>query len=198
MALAAVQARGKAPLSLAEELVLAERAVTGPRTQVIDLQARYDSAVSGSRHQEAADMQPELTAAREKLLIAEAKVTALRHAQDVLSREDAERAAEAEQAQRREQAQIAVAEAIDAERQATAGIAAKLDLMWTCVAAARGAFTEAQELELEAGRARRRAMQARMSCGDIESMPAHISAPNTASVLAERDPLIRELLRWTR
>jgi hypothetical protein len=191
-------AQPKRPPSLADELAKAHRAVTAPRTRVTELQRELDTAVSRGHHQEAASLQAQLTEAREAQLIAEARVTALLQAQEVMQREEAARQEAEQRQQRADQAQIAIAAAMAAEREALDGIRVKLDLLWGCVGAAQGAYREARELELEAGRARRRMLQARVTSGDLAEMPNHITAPNTVSVLAERDPLIRELARWSR
>ena len=124
--------------------------MAAPRARAADLQGRYDSAVAAGRHQDAADLQPELAGAHEQLVLAEAKVGWLRQTQETMNRQEAERQAAEHQARRREQAEVVIAQALDAERLAREEITAKLDLMWSCVAAAKTAFLDAQALEGEA------------------------------------------------
>src|ERR1700733_8837692 len=100
-------AQPKRPPSLADELAKAHRAVTAPRTRVTELQRKLDTAVSRGHPQEAASLQAQL--------IAEAKVTALLQAQEVMQREEAARQEAEQRQQRADQAQIAIGEAMAAE-----------------------------------------------------------------------------------
>jgi hypothetical protein len=165
---------------------------------VLELQGPYDAAAAAGRHQDAADLEPDLMAARQELLIAEATTAALREAQAVLEREQAERRADDDARREREHAQVLIAEAMEAERQGLDAIAEQVGLMWSCLAAAQGAFRDAQELEREVGRSRYRLAQARVMAGEIEAIPGRLQGPNSASVLADEHQIIRELAGWRR
>lgn len=198
VALAAVPDRRKKPRTVAERLADAQRAEAGPRKRVLELQGPYDAAAAAGRHQEAADLEPDLLAARQELLIAEASTEALRRAQEILDRERAQREAAADAERRRETAQAVIADALEAERAAKDGITRLVDLMWQHVTAAQVAFTEAQALEDVAGREYRRVLTARVAAGEMESVPGRLPKPNAASLLADQHQWLAEMLRWRR
>lgn len=166
--------------------------------RVLELQAPYDAAVAAGRHQEAADLEPDLLAARQELLIAEASSAALSSALETLDRERVRREAAADADRRREDAQAVIADALEAERAAKDGIGRQIDLMWKHVGAAQAAFAEAQALENAAGHEYRRVLMARVAAGELDGMPGRISQPNDASLLADRFPWLAEMLRWRR
>ena len=103
-------------MTLVERLAAAEAAESGPRKHLTRLQAAYGAAVAAADHAEAGRIELQLAEARQELAIAEATVTALRTAQEALSREQAEKARAAELAAQRAQAQQVIGEAIAAER----------------------------------------------------------------------------------
>lgn len=168
----------------------------------MELQTRYDTAVTASDHEEAARVKPQLAGAREALILAEAATAGLRTAQEAIARERAEDARAAREAEQRARAQEALGEAIQAENRGLDEIQEALAQMWACVGAAQDAFRRAQGLESEVGQARRRAMDARILAGDLKLPPGspgpHVQKPNAASVLLEQNQLIRLLMQHRR
>ena len=195
MALAVVKTQE--PVTLAGRLAAAQREEAGPRKQVMALQAAYDSAAAAD-HAEAGRIEPLLAGAHQELLIAEATVTALRTAQETISREEAAKASAAQKTERVAQAQEVIGDAIAAENRALDQIQKSLAQFWACIGAAQDAFREAQAWEDKAGHERRRAIDARVMAGEMEAGPHYVSKPNAASVLQERDQLVRALMQWRR
>lgn len=183
-------------MTLAERLAEAEAAESGPRKQVMSLQAAYGAAVAAADHAGAGRLEPQLAEARQELAIAEATVTALRTAQEALSREQAEKARAAELAAQRAGAQERIGEAIAAERLADAEGRDHVKRMYACLRAAVSEFRSAQESEAAVARAQRTVAEQRVLTGELEAAPRSMPGANFASVLAETDVLIRELLRW--
>jgi hypothetical protein len=154
-------------------------------------------ATSAADHDEAGRLKPLLEQARQDLLVAQATVTALAAAKAGVDREQADRARADELAQRKAGAQQELAAAMAAQRQARDAQQEALSDLWACVGAAQAAYRRAIEQQDEEGRAIRRQWQARVTAGEIESMPGHLPSPNGASILKDTEPLIRELVKFT-
>jgi len=184
--------------ALRDRLSAAQDAEAKRQQAEAKLTALYTAAVAASDHTEAGRLKPLLDEARLELVIAEADTTALRSAMERLEREAAERSQAALEAERRKRAQEQLGQAMSDERVSLERSAAAVERMWLALQAAKDAHAEARQLETEAGRARRRQWQARVDAGDLDSMPAYIAVPNHVSVLADREPVLRELLKWRR
>jgi hypothetical protein len=190
------------PATLADRVAEAQQAEAGPRRAVLDLKTRYDTAVAGGDHAEAARTKPLLAEAREALILAEAATAGLRTAQEEIARVQAEDARTAQEAGKRARALELLGAAIQAENRGLDELAEALAQMWAWVGAAQDAFRRAQGLESEVGQARRRAMDARIVSGQLELPPGspgpRITKPNKASVLLEQNQLIRLMMQHGR
>jgi hypothetical protein len=182
-------------VTLAERLAEAERAEAGPRKQVMTLESSLGAAVAAGDHAEAAQLKPKCEAARQDLLIAEGHTAVLRDVMAAAARERAEAERAGRAAEDLANAQSALGDCVLADRRALAGIEESLAQMRASLLAAQAAFREAQDWESRAGTAR---MQASAIRGQLagEAQFARTSAPNHASVLADREPVVRELVKW--
>lgn len=196
MALAAVRSQETTAPTLADRVAEAQRAEVRPRNRLGELQAAFDQALGAKRYADADGLQNEISAAREALAVCEGTTRGLREGLAVV---EAERAAQQEAiaaAQRRDEAQRIIGDAVEQERQGLDQIEAAVASMKACLGAARDAFHLAQSWETKVGQERGRAMSARVTLGEIPYPPPRAVAPNAASVLAERDQLVRALMAW--
>lgn len=184
--------------SLAERVDQAGREVFRLRQRVLEVEPPYLAAIAEARFQDAADLEADAKSARADLVVAEALASALAGAQDTLNREQNEREAAQHDHERREQAQAAMGQAIQDERDYLESARDRLDVMWSCLSAAQAAYREALELEQQVGRCQRRVLEARVMAGELDQVPNRIAGSNVASVVAEREEIVRVLNRWTR
>jgi len=193
-----VAGNGAAEGALADRLAAAQAAAIEPQRRVSELEAALADAVDRSDFAAAAEIQQQLPAAREALGLAEVDVRVITETQAALAAAaDAERRKIAE-AQQRDQAQRVIEDAQAAEEQTLDAVDAALAEMRDHLRAARNAFQQAQAVEPGVLQARRQAIEARRTLGEWPSHhPGPVpTAPNNCQVLADTDPLVRELARW--
>jgi len=202
MALLAVPDRRKearvveAPPSPDSRLAAAQKAEVRPRSRVAELQAAFDEALAAKRYGEETErLQAELHEARVALTEAEAYTRGIREG---LAAADRQRAAERkriEDAQREAEGRRIIEDAMAADKRAVDGIEEALAEMRACLNAARAAFAKAQNWQAKTGQERQRINQARIMLGETQP-GGRISGANKATAIGDRDPLVRELLRW--
>jgi uncharacterized coiled-coil protein SlyX len=186
--------------TLAVQLADAEREAAGPRQQAAALHARLTTAVSAGQFDEAARVKPELEAAREASAIADARLSALRDAVTRLDRERADEARELNDARQRARAERDLNAAVAAEQHRMAELNTSLAELWDNLAAAQRSLRAALALEAGVTSARSGQIEARRILGHYPDGAPGLTAAraNTASVLAERDPLLRQLAVWAK
>ncbi len=91
-----------------------------------------------------------------------------------------------------------IGDAIQADQRAQERIAACVEEMRQHLEAAKAAYAQALEWEGKSWSERTRVIQARVTLGEMDSPGPRATAPNHASVLKDRDPVVRELVRWSR
>lgn len=182
-------------LTLAERIAEAEQAEEAPRQEAMSLSALHTAAVAAGNYAEAARLQPLLNTARERLVIAEGTTRGLRDGQAVADAARAEEQRAIQQAHARDEARGIIEDAMAAERQAMAAIEESLAQLWATISAARDCYRQALALETKVWQERERAYRAHVTLGE---RPAgmRIVKPNHATVVADRDPLVRELSEW--
>jgi hypothetical protein len=185
-----------APLTLAERLDAARKAEAAPQQRAAELEAAVTAAIERRDFAEAARLEPEVQAAREAAALAAAATRALAEGAAAVGADRERRQSARDKAERQVAAQQVIAEALTAEQVATTLIAQHLDVMWRRLTEAKAAFGEALEAEMAAGRAYRQVLAGRVAAGESEGMPTYISTANDATVVGERDELVRVLRRW--
>lgn len=177
-------------------LAASQAAEVRPRSRVAELQAAFDDALAAKRYGDADRLQGELHEARVALAEAEGITRGIREG---LAAADRQRTAERqalEDAQREAEGRRIIGDAMAAEKRAVDGIEEALAEMRACLGAARQAFATAQSWQAKSGQERQRILQARMMLGEVQPGGILPQGANRASVIGERDPLVRELLRW--
>ena len=197
-AVGAEDGNGVGKLSLADRLAAAQAAVAGPQRRVSELEATLTAAVEKGDYASAAVTQAELRPAREALALAEVDVRVIGEALAALDAAAGAELRQVEEAQRRELAQAALAVAGEKERAAQAEIDGALAGVWDHIRAAQDDYRRALAAQDAIRQARQAEAQAR---GVLEPLPPghHYPVPsgeNRVGVLADNDPLIRELARW--
>ena len=182
--------------TLDEKLAEAQRAEIAPRNKVAELTAALEAAAEAKDYAKADKLQAQLVPAREALALAEVEARVLRESRQALDAQLAAERRELEERRRREEAQRVIGEALAADKRAREHIESHVGLMYEHLRAAIAEFREAQGWEQEAGTELRRMWQARMTAGEVDSMPGRIAVPNQASILADNDPVVRELVKW--
>ncbi len=162
------------------------------------LKASFDAAMAAAQFGEAERLKDELAEARQELAVAEARVNGLRQAEAAIRAQQDEEARALQEAQRQALAGKVGAEARDAEQRAQDATEECLARMRASLLAARDAYLEAKRCEQRVLTARQRGREAQRMAGKIPA--GHpgpvVIGPNRTRVLAESDPLIRELTRW--
>lgn len=212
MALAVVPRRGRddpppggdepdgPPPSLADRLAEARRGEVQPRSRVGELSAAFDAAVREQRFPDAERLKAELSRAREALAIAEGTTRGLEQALAAVEQLRAAEEKALQDAQRDVECNRIIEDALAADKRAQDGIEAALAEMRASLDAARSALLRAKAWEGKTAAERARAAQARATmaappgAGTI-SWPTPAGS-NRASVIAQRDPLVRELEPW--
>jgi hypothetical protein len=182
--------------SLTERIAEAARAEVRPRNRVAELQGQFDQALADKRYADADRLQDELQAARTALVMAEGTTRGLREGQALADAARAEEQRAIQQAREQDEARRAVEDAMGAERQAMDAIEASLAQLWATIGAAQDCYRQALALETKAWQERERAYRARVTLGEREG-GVRIVKPNHATVIADREPIIRELMKWT-
>jgi hypothetical protein len=185
-----------APPSTDSRVAAAQAAEVRPRSRVAELQAALDEALAAKRYGEDTErIQRELHEARIALTEAEATTRGLREG---IAFAEQQRAAERkviDDAQRHDEAQRVIGDAIAGEKRARDGIEECIAEMRASLDAARAAWQRAREWEGKVRAEQQRALDARASIGHIPPGQRAAGA-NRASVLVDSDPLVRELARW--
>jgi hypothetical protein len=181
--------------SLAERLERARQAEVAPRQHVAEIEAALKAAEERRDWAEVLRLENELQPAREAGGFAAAVTGALAGQVAVIDAERRDREAARAKVQQRDEAQRVVDNAMEAEKQTLAGIEAALAEMNEHLEAAHRAYQAALSWQAKAGQERQRAANARGHLSEYP--PGHsaprVSAPNKASVLADRDPLVAAL-----
>jgi hypothetical protein len=183
--------------SLAERLEAARAAEAGPRQRVAELRAALQAAEERRDWAEVTRLEGELRPAEEALAFASAVVTALDAQAAAIERERQEREAARVKAQQVAEAQTVIAQALEDEQLARGQLAEIVDRGFEYLRAAQHVFVkEAEEAERAVAAAQQKAINARVTAGELAS-PHQAPGANVASVLRERDAVVRELVKWT-
>jgi hypothetical protein len=185
-----------APPSVPERLAQAQDAEDRPRSRVGELQAAFDEALAAKRYgEDTVRLQNELHEARIALVEAEAVTRSIREGIAAAERAQAAERKAVDDARRHEEAQRVIGDAIAGEKRARDGIEECLAEMRASLDAACDAWRRAQAWEGKVRAEQQRVLNSRADLGEI---PPGQRAPgaNRASVLADHDPLVRELTRW--
>ena len=185
-----------APPSVPERLAQAQAAEVRPRSRVAELQAAFDAALAGKKYGDADRLQGELHEARLVLVEAEGVTRGIREGIAAAEQVQAVERKAIDDAQREVECRRVIEDAIAAEKRAMDGIEESLAEMRACLGAARQAFATAQSWQAKTGQERQRILQARVALGEAGLGGRLPEGANRATVIGERDPLVRELLRW--
>lgn len=185
------------PPSLAERLAEARRAAEGPARRVGELESALKDALDRKDYTAAQGLNDELAEARQESAIATAAVTGLQAAiAEIEARQAEDGRAIAEQRQR-DEARRRCAEARQMETELDEELNAGMAAVLAGIEAVRPDYQRCLQLEFAVGQARAEQLQARVVLGEI-SPGQRATTPNRASVLADSNPVIRELVRWGR
>jgi hypothetical protein len=186
-------------MTLPEQLAAAEAAAAAPRERVAALSQHLQAAIKAEQFDQAAILRAELHDARAELVVAEAAVHALREGAAAADREHDEIDRQIQIAGQRARAGQDLARAQDAERHGLAELDSAIDRMFDLLAQAQAELRAALGAEHSVGAARQRAAVARDAASEAPTgLLPKIIAPNKASLLAEQDPLVSVLARWSR
>ncbi len=185
-----------APPSVPERLAQAQAAEVRPRSRVAELQGAFDEALAAKQYGEGTvRLQNELHEARIALVEAEAVTRSIREGIAAAEQAQAAERKAVDDARRHDDMQRIVGDAIAGEKRARDGIEECLAEMRASLDAACDAWRRAQAWEGKVRGEQQRVLDARYILGEL---PPGQRAPgaNRASVLADRDPLVRELTQW--
>jgi hypothetical protein len=183
---------------LGRRLADAEGAEREPRAQVVALQADLAAAVEARDFIRADALKDELLEARAVLGECEATTMALRTAAAAVERERVDADRLVQEGRQRVQAHSLLESAAAADHQALGSIDAALGEMRGHLAAAQASYRAALAAQDAGLQARHQVLQARVALGEVPAPGGVVIGPNTATVLADNDPLVRELARWKR
>lgn len=182
-----------APTTLHDRLAEAEREAQPAAAEVNKLEAAIKAAVDRQDFDAAKAAQTALPAAREAAAIKAAVCDSLRAAIGRIAEQQRTEQLEIQRQQRLAEARANVEPLGRQEREAIAETKDRLDKMRQALDEARAHFRAAEEAERRAGHARQEAHNCLVELGERD--PMRISAPNTTTVLRERDELVRLLMR---
>jgi hypothetical protein len=128
--------------------------------------------------------------------MAEATTRGLREGQALADAARAEEQRAVQQAHAQDEARRIAGDAMEAERQAMDAIDESLAQLWATIGAAQDCYRQALALETKVWQERQRAYQAHVTLGERPD-GMRIVKPNHATVIVDRDPVVRELAKWT-
>jgi hypothetical protein len=186
-------------MTLSEQLAAADRAAAPLTQRVATLEAELRAAIDTGDFARAHQLQAELAAVRDDQVVALAAVSALREGAAAVARAHAEDQQRLADAQQRARAVDDLAEATAAAQRGMAAINASIERMFELLREAKAELFGAIATEYSVGQARQAANLARDAASERPTgMVPRASAPNRASALAEQDPLVSQLARWSR
>ncbi len=186
-------------MTLTEQQAAAEAAAAPLTQHVAALETELRTAIDTGDFARAHQIQAELTTARDNHVVALAAVQALRDGAAAVDRARAEDQQRLADAQVRARANDDLADAIAAEQRGLTDLDAAVERMFDHLRAAQCELRSALAREHSVGQARQAQWTAREHAGEIPPGAAPKAArPNKASVLAEQDPLVSVLARWSR
>jgi hypothetical protein len=192
---AVVEARDVDAPDLASQLADAERAALDPRMALDRVEAAVRAALERSDYAEAARLQPDVDPARQRVLIADAHVSALRSAAAALDEQRAVDQRAAQDQVRREQARHQHAIEAQAEADALAAAQRHLADVKAGLLALRQSIATGLAAEHAAGEHRQAAHDWLVQLGDRE--PARVGRPNLVSAQLAQDVQLAAIFRYS-
>jgi chromosome segregation ATPase len=185
------------PPSLAERLTEAQKTAEPLLQRVAGLEQAKADAIAREDGSALERIKDELGEAREAAAIARADVTALQTVIAEVERQHAEDNRVVQDQQQRAAARERYAVAQQQERELSEELDAAIAATITGLEATKRTHQHAVQLQGDIWRARTEMLQARVVLGEAPAGSQAV-APNKASILADRYPVIRELVKWSR